>query len=119
MIDFVGLDLIVFHDLPIEKIEIKESPSLELRIEIAVYSEELDDYENSELIFRDIIELEPNEIDFEYDYEFEIYGFDYYLKDDIFFGTIVTLLGFGKPSVVFKIACKTVEVKKLLDSSTP
>lgn len=45
MIDFIGLELIQFHDLPLNSIRIHSEPEAKLEIEISVYDEERSEYQ--------------------------------------------------------------------------
>lgn len=110
MIDLIGLELIQFHDLPLNSIRVYSESEAKLEIEISVYHEELSEYQAMTLMFGQLDHLNPPEISIENFKEAEIYSFDYHLKGEIFHGNLSCLLGFGKPSLELDFTCKKVEL---------
>lgn len=110
MIDFSGLELIQFHDLPLNSIRVHSGPEAKLEIEISVFNEALSEYQATTLIFGDLTQLNPPELSIENFEEAEIYSFDYHLNGELFHGKLSCLLGFGKPSLELDFACKKVAI---------
>lgn len=111
MIDFIGIDLIEFHDVPVKNIDIQTGPSAELKIDIMLWDEEINDNVINKLIFGQLNYIKPERIVTEENSELEIYSFDYYLEGELFYGKMICLNGTGKPSLQIEFACRTVEIK--------
>ena len=113
MIDFISLELIEFHDVPIKSINIKHKPFSELEIEIMLWDEDINEYVHNKLIFGKLNHIKPKKISVENNADLEIYSFDYYLESDFFYGKMICLTGFGKPSLDIEFKCKSVEIIKI------
>lgn len=111
MIDFIGLELIEFHDLPLKGIEVKSDPEPKLEIEISVYDEKTSDYQDQTLVFGALVHLIPKTIPFEDYSDAEIYSFNYHLEAEVFRGKMTCLQGFGKPDLELNFSCKKVAIK--------
>lgn len=70
----------------------------------------MNDYQNNEIAFKGIEELEIGNIILDPESDIEIYRFDYELKESFDY-KMTFLLGFGKPSFEMKIKCKEIEMK--------
>lgn len=110
MIDFVGIDLIEFHGIPIDKMAITEGSPLRLEVDIKIIEEGNDDYVNKTLVFGELEHLNPQIIPIEDYSDTEIFSFDYYLNDGLFFGKMTCLTGFANPSFEVDFSCRTVEI---------
>lgn len=110
MIDFINLELIEFHDVVLKCINIqKESPS-KLLLEIMLWEEDKEDHLKKTLVFSELNHIEPEIILINANSELEIYSFNYFMKDNLFYGKLIVLTGFGKPSIEIDFSCRTVEV---------
>jgi hypothetical protein len=112
MIDFIGLDLIEFHDVPLKSISIRNEISSDLVLEIMLWDEDIDDYVCNTLIFGGLSRIKPKIILTKGIYNLEIYSFDYYLENELFCGKLICLAGHGKPSLNIEFTCRTVEIKR-------
>ncbi|MDK2771490.1 MAG: hypothetical protein KYX68_04580 [Flavobacterium sp.] len=102
------LDEIVFHDVPVENILIKNETTNEIHIDFLLYNESSKDYQKYLLKFKNVIESKFSALLINKNTDFEIYSFDYSYKD--FFNCKLTfLLGFGEPS--FEIELKTENIE--------
>lgn len=109
-IDFIGLELIVFHDLPLNNMIIEGDPASTLSVDVSEFDEETEGYIEKKLIFGEIEKMHPQAITVEDFSDAEIYSFDYYLKDGLLHGTMMCLFGIGKPSFEIEFSCKSVEI---------
>ena len=110
MIDFVGLELIGFHDLPMTNLVVSFEPRPKLEVRVLLREGGSDDYVETTLVFGELEHINPEVITIEDYTDAEIYSFDYHLQGDFFFGKMIYLLGFGKPSFEIDFSCKTVEI---------
>lgn len=117
MIDFIGLELIQFHDVPLKSISIQNELSHKLILEIMLWDENMDDYVHNTLIFGELNHISPERISIEENSELEIYSFDYRIENLLFFGKLTCLTGFGNPSFEIDFSCKTVEIKEIKTES--
>ena len=113
MIDFFGLDIIEFHDLPVEGIYIKNGITTDLVIEICEWDDDSGDYLNKTLFFKDLKAINPDNILLEGNDELEIYSFDYHMNNGLFHGKMIISTGFAKPDVEFEFSCREVDVKEV------
>ena len=104
------LDNIDFHDIPVESVKIISDPEISVVVSFFLHIEELNDYQNNEIAFKRIQEMEIGNIILDSESDVEIYSFDYELKEG-FDCKMTFLLGFGKPSLDMKIKCKEIEMK--------
>lgn len=110
MIDFIGLELIEFHDVPVESICIENSPSFRLVVEFSFWDEDLDDYSNKTIIFDQLESITPDTLFVENNPDLEINSFDYHLKGEVFYGKMIYLTGTGKPSIDVEFSCRSVKI---------
>lgn len=112
MIDFIGIELIEFHDLTLKSISIQNEPSFNLVMEVDLWDEEIGDYIQRTLIFGELEHIKTDSISIEQKSDLEINSFDYYMKGNLFFGEMIILTGFGKASFTIKFSCRSVEIKE-------
>lgn len=110
MIDFIGIDLISFHDLPVKNIKFSSEDTFELALEVTPYNEETSTYDLIKICFADFQHLNIGKLEIDKDSSLEITSFDYHIQNDLLFGKMVLLLGHSKPSLVIDFAFKRVEV---------
>ncbi len=109
-IDFIGLEMITFHDLPLKNLSIQLEPFPKVEMNVSEYDEEIEDYIERTIIFKELAHLNPQTLKIEDYKDVEITAFDYRLEGELFVGKIVGLTGFGKPSFEIDLSCRTVEI---------
>ena len=72
MIDFIELELIVFHDIPVKNLNIINGVSKNLVLEMFLYDEDIQDYIDKTIIFGEINHINPENIYIENFNELEI-----------------------------------------------
>ena len=112
-IDFIGLEIITFHDLPLNKLSIELEPSPELVIDISEFDEEINGYIEKRIIFGNIESINPKSDSFKDYSDSEIYSFDYFLKGSLFYGKMICLKGFGKPTIEIEFSCRSVTINEI------
>jgi len=111
-IDFVGLEIITFHDMPLNMMEIEFESTPKMEIDISEFDEDLNEHVGKRITFGELESINPKSVPF-HDYSnTEIYSFDYYLKGTVFYGKIICLTGFGKPSFEIEFSCRTVTINE-------
>ncbi len=110
MIDFIGIEMIIFHDLPVENIKLNSKDKFELALTVTPYNEETASYDLIKLSFADFQHLNIGKIEIIKGSELEITSFDYHMQDDLFHGKMMLSLGHAKPVFIIDFACKRVEV---------
>ncbi|KAA3637998.1 MAG: hypothetical protein DWQ02_05765 [Bacteroidetes bacterium] len=110
MIDFIGIELIIFHDLPVQSINLNSKDKFELELIVTPYNEETASYDLIKLSFADFQHLNIGKIEMIKDSELEITSFDYYMKDELFHGKMILSMGYAKPVFNIDFACKRVYV---------
>jgi len=113
MIDFIGLEIIEFHDVSIRAIYIEKALPIDFIIEIELWDEEINNYIIKRMVFGGINNISSEIFDIDVNIDLEITSFDYYLKGEFFFGKMLFLCGFGKTSVNIEFACKSVVVEEV------
>ena len=61
-IDFIGLEIITFHDIPLNNMEIHFEPTPKLEMKVSEYDEEIDSYIEKTIIFKELEHLNPQTI---------------------------------------------------------
>ncbi|WNJ17890.1 hypothetical protein [Pontibacter sp. G13] len=110
--DFIGLEMIIFHDLPLKKMTIQLESAPKLIIEISEYDDTLNEYIEKEITFEELETITPEKVPFDHYHETEIYSFDYFLTGTLFHGKMVCLEGPGKPHHEIEFSCKSVTIKE-------
>ncbi len=111
-IDFIGLEMITFHDLPLNKMTIHLEPEPKMVIEISEYDDDINQYIEREIIFGELKSINLEKVPFDGYDETEIYSFDYFLTGPLFNGKMTCLTGFGKPSHEIQFSCGSVIIKE-------
>lgn len=113
MIDFVGLDLIVFHDLPVEHLKITWEPLPKFEIRILEFKEEQNGYKPVTLCFENLIQLKLDSLELSNKPELEITSFDYQIRGGNLRGRMVFLTGFSNPALNLEYTCSSVSIREL------
>ena len=112
MIDFIGLEIIEFHDLPLKNLEIIEQPVKSLKLEALDYDDSMECYWETTIVFEDLQLIEPEIIPIDDYSDAEIFSFDYELSGGFFCGKLKCLLGFGKPDFDLEFTCREVKISQ-------
>ncbi|UII24455.1 hypothetical protein LVD15_14100 [Fulvivirga maritima] len=111
MIDLAGLETIEFHDAPVGRIDYNEEPLGNIEIEIFQWNEEVNDYIIILLVFGELSRVMPQSISCKENDELEVYSFDYYVEDELFYGEFTFLHGIGEHSSTLELVCKSVVIE--------
>lgn len=103
------LDKIEFHDLPTGGLSFNFDYKI-LTISVELHNDEIDQYENWIIEFRDIVCFKSENIRIENDSDIEINRFEYVLTHDLFKGKMTLLSGFAKPSFFFDFECYGIKI---------
>jgi hypothetical protein len=109
-IDFIAIDIITFHDLPIKRLSIEYGTHPKFEIDISVFDNGTNDFSDKTIIFGELINICFSESFSIYLSDCEIYSFDYFLKGDLFFGKMILLQGIGEASCEIEFSCRSVIV---------
>jgi hypothetical protein len=107
-IDFIGLELIVFHDLPLHSLSVEYGEHPKLEIAVAEFDDSTDTYKDKRIVFGALKHIIMNELSSQNFSDYEIYSFDYHLIGDLFFGKMIILQGFGEANIQLEFSCGTV-----------
>ena len=111
MIDFIGLELIEFHDIPIRRMSIVDQPAKKLIIEFDLFDDNREGYIQKILIFDKLENISTDNIGVEDYTKIEINSFEYYMKGDLFYGNINLLTGYGQPDLNIDLSCRVVKLR--------
>lgn len=104
------LDKIVFHDLPVDKITLDKSDQ-NLIIDVSIFNESIERNSTKSIDFQVITIINFDKTLLEQHDDLEIYSFDYEWINQTFYGKIILLLGFGKPSAIIEFECKQIQIQ--------
>lgn len=109
-IDLVGLEMIEFHDLPLNKIIIEFDPNPKMELSISIYDEDIRDYYETIITFDELTQMNLQNLEIQDFTSAEIYSFDYELLGDLFYGKMLCLFGLSEPSLEIEFYCRKVEL---------
>ncbi len=101
------LNQIVWHDIPIEKIELSTDKIVKFTVKALLFNEIEQKYDKIKLEFIDILSLKTNGIELSDKSNLEIFKFDYIQKTN-WECNLILLSDVSEPSVVINLICKTV-----------
>jgi hypothetical protein len=110
-IDFIGIELITFHDLPLNRLYIEYGPHPKFEIDISECDNATNEYADKTIIFGELVHICISELSSINLSDCEIHSFDYFLKGDLFFGKIILLQGIGEASCEIEFSCRSVVIK--------
>lgn len=106
------LESIVFHDIPVEYLELKVMEEVHFRVCFALYQEDKKEYDYWELSFLEIETFESDYLSLDREVDMEITSFNYEF-DTCYNCEIEFLLGSSKPSLIIEMNCKTITLKPI------
>lgn len=113
MIDFIGLEIIEFHDVSIRAMYIEKALPTDFIIEIELWDEEIKSYTIKRIVFGGVNNIASDIFEINVNIDLEITSFDYYMKGEFFFGKMLFLCGFGKLSMNIEFSCQSVVVEEV------
>ena len=111
-IDFIGLELIVFHDLPLLSLSMEYGEHPKLEMVVAEFDDSTNSYKDKKIIFGALKHINMSELSSQNFSGFEVYSFDYYLVGDLFIGKMIILQGFGEARIQLDFSCGTVMINQ-------
>lgn len=111
-IDFIGLELITFHDMPLLRLSIEYGTLPKFEIDISECDNTTNKYSDKRIIFGELVHISISELSSLNLSDCEIYSFDYFLKGDLLFGKMILLQGFGEASCEVEFSCRSVIINQ-------
>jgi hypothetical protein len=114
-IDFIGLELITFHDMPLLRLSIEYGTHPKFEIDISEFDNSTNEYSAKRIIFGELVNICISELSSINLSDCEIYSFDYFLQGDLLCGKMILLQGFGEASCEVEFSCRSVIVDEVID----